>query len=621
MEDRAIAKIGHWQLEKKSELELIDLYIENMFPGKDYQMLLLVFEIETNNGEISCKYKGIDIEKVGKDTESYRKYAYRKGTSGRAGDVTISTKISDIKKLKNIKEVQFQKLVERPDYESEGKIFKSVQEEYNSQYIEIEETIKDRITNTPKNEKISLGISLVVDKGSRRMYLNDFNVIRKIIEEEYLSSKITQNKKESQTNNNRCSISNEIEEEIYGFAAPFKYSSPDKPGFISGFFNKKKFWRNYPVSSKEALALEYGKKFIKQHLTGYFYGYEYLFVPHPVIKTDLKSLERIIGLLQTALMEEIQNRRDKEKKRRAEDRVHKLIAQQDNYFYIDMLFFTEDKKTEAISINIMLEEILPSRFRQLFIDAPALINKNPLFKEAFTIKKEKHDLIFSFQIVKIFFDDKFLDIVQCIFLGKPVSKSFLYEKIMYLIRKNYNDAKTQEKWVEPAIWSVKKAIMLIAYLQKLNTIPNNKNYKYMNTETIEKKSGRFDLAGFNDFVKENSGFLDSDIKVGIFAVGILVRFLFDIQQASLGNTPFGNKLRGYKLNPELLMQVYTEALDKIQKYQKNFYVYTDLREVINQYFIIKLYEIKSLNNNEISFYFVSGLELGRRFKHEKEAIN
>ncbi len=43
MQDKAIAAIGHWQLEQNKDLKPVDLYVENMFPGKDWQMLLLVF--------------------------------------------------------------------------------------------------------------------------------------------------------------------------------------------------------------------------------------------------------------------------------------------------------------------------------------------------------------------------------------------------------------------------------------------------------------------------------------------------------------------------------------------------------------------------------------------------
>ncbi|MHC1779640.1 MAG: TIGR02556 family CRISPR-associated protein [Bacteroidales bacterium] len=619
MQDKAIAQIGHWQLEQNRDLDPVDLYIENMFPGKDYQMLLLVFKIVNNLGVLSCTYEGIDIENVKKDSTKFRKYAYRKGSS-RGGDVTLSTKLSNPadKKLKNIRETQLKKLTlsKHPDSE----FFKLIEEEFVKKESIITADVEGYFKNASKEDQISTGISIRIQK-EKDLYLNDFELVRNILLDSGSEKKYDHNGTQSRTNNSICSVTSMVADDIYGFAAPFKYSSPDKPGFISGFFNKEKFWRNYPVSSKEALALEYGKKYIKQHLTGYFYGHEFLFVPHPIIRGNINELEIIVELLKDAFATAREKKISKEERSDAEEYVQKIIAGQDNYFYLDMLFYSEDKKTEALSIEMMLEEVLPSRYNKLFIEVPELINHNPLFKNAIVIKKVEQNLKFSFGIVNDIFGDKFLDIIQRIFLGKPISKAFLFERVMALIRKNYNESHTQDKWSEPAGWTVLKVIILINYLQKLKIIENNNNYNYMDTTTVEKKSGRFNLDGFNQFVKENQSFLDSDIKVGIFAVGVLVRFLFDIQHANLSNTPFENKLRGYKLNPDLLIQVYTEALDKIQKYQKNFYVYNDLREVISHNFVTKKQEMVSLSNNELSFYFVAGLEMGRKFKNEKEEIS
>lgn len=619
MQDKAIAQIGHWQLEQNKDLDPVDLYIENMFPGKDYQMLLLVFEIVNEDGLLICKYKGIDIEKVGRQSTTYRKYAYRKGNP-RGGDITITTKLSypADKKLQNIKDTQFKKLTSSKHPDSE--LFKIIKTEYLLCEEIIVSQIQGYFKDASKDEQTSTGISFQIIKDNP-LYLNNFELVRNILLDSGSEKKYDHNGTQSRHNNAICSVTSQEADNIYGFAAPFKYSSPDKPGFISGFFNKEKFWRNYPVSSKEALALEYGKKYIKQYLTGYFYGHEYLFVPHPIIKSDNEKLEMIVELIKEAFAVAREKKTSKDERAGAEEYVQKLIASQDNYFYLDMLFYSEDKKTEAISIVMMLEEVLPSRFNKLFVEIPENINRNLLFKNAITIKKEVVDLKFSFEIVRNFFDDKFLDVVQRIFHGKPISKAFLFERIIALIRKNYNEAKTQGKWNEPAGWSVLKAIMLINYLQKLGIIDNIKNYNYMEITTSEKKTKSFNLDGFNEFVKTNQSFLDSDIKVGVFAVGVLVRFLFDIQYANLKNTPFENKLRGYKLNPELLIQVYTEALDKIQKYQKSFYVYSELREIVSQYFVINQQDMNGMSNNELSFYFVAGLEMGRKFKNEKEENN
>ena len=108
MQDKAIAAIGEWQFQENKHLEPVDLYIENMFPDKDYQILILIFEFCDDYGKRICRYRGIDIEKVSADNKNYTKYAYRKG-SARGGDITPTTKISSPvdKKIKGIKETTF----------------------------------------------------------------------------------------------------------------------------------------------------------------------------------------------------------------------------------------------------------------------------------------------------------------------------------------------------------------------------------------------------------------------------------------------------------------------------------------------------------------------------------
>ena len=179
MQDKAIAQIGHWQLEQNSDLDPVDLYIENMFPGKDYQMLLLVFEITSDNGELTCAYKGIDIEKVKRDSANYRMYAYRKG-SARGGDVTLSTKLSNPadKKLQNIKETQLKKLTssKHPD----AQLFKLIESEFIRNEPLISTQVEGYFSNASKEEQTTTGISLRIKK-ERDLYLNDFELVRNIL--------------------------------------------------------------------------------------------------------------------------------------------------------------------------------------------------------------------------------------------------------------------------------------------------------------------------------------------------------------------------------------------------------------------------------------------------------
>ncbi len=625
MQDKAIAAIGEWQLEESKDLEPVDLYIENMFPGKDYQMLLLVFELVDENGEPTCEYKGIDIEKVSAEKEEYRKYAFRNGTSKRAGDVTITTRLTP-QTLKNIKELQFVKITGKKGFNKEVHIFKIIEEVFLKNYNIIENQVKEFL-NKSKKEKIGCGISLkIMDKDEK--FLFDYEVIKDTIVQQYNSSKIENNGTISQSRNKMCASTGTVNEEIYGFAAPFVYSSADKPGFISGFFNKKLNWRNYPISAEDALKLEIGRRFITENLKSRFYGHDYLIVPNPILKTSKSTLKKIINTLRVALGE--QERISSERKLRAEEHIMKVIANEENYFNLDILFYKISQA--SMKIQLHLEEQLPSRFRKLFIEIPREVNKNKLYHNIYS-NSDETDLKFSFKILKQIFSPQpkikkekfdspyFLKAVHDIFLGYQMSSKYLFDKIMNFIRLAYlENLAAESKYNNYFELPIKKAIMLISYLQELEIINYNQNYKYMEIESNQKKESTFNLEGFNEFIKTNSNFLDSDIKVGIFAVGVLVRFLYAIQSQSLNtsNPPFENKLKGYKLNPEILIKVYTEALDKIQKYQKNNYVYTELREIINNYFILKTHELTKMTNNELSFYFVAGLEMGKQFKRDKQ---
>ena len=291
MQDKAIAAIGRWQLEENEQnkdLEPVDLYIENMFPGKDWQILLLIFEITETNGELSCTYKEIDIEKVRADGGGYRKYAYRKG-SARGGDVTFSTKLGFPvdKKLKTIKETTFNNLFNlKKDFPKEVDIFELVKDAFNENEEKIKNELGSLFNNFEKNQMVTTGLSFKIIVKGEEKYLRDFEIIKKMIINSGDVINYIHAGTESKTKNKTSSVSGEKEDIIYGFAAPFKYSSPDKPGFISGFFNKKLNWRNYPVGANETLILELGRKYIKQNLSGYFYGHEYMMVPNPLIETD-----------------------------------------------------------------------------------------------------------------------------------------------------------------------------------------------------------------------------------------------------------------------------------------------------------------------------------------------
>jgi|SRR5699024_11160021 len=124
---------------------------------------------------------------------------------------------------------------------------------------------------------------------------------------------------------------------------------------------------------------------------------------------------------------------------------------------------------------------------------------------------------------------------------------------------------------------------------------------------------KFDFEKLQGFLANNPSFTEKDGAKAIFSLGVLVQLVFSIQQANLRSTPFESKLKGLHLSAKDVNRIFKDSVEKVNQYT-NQYTYKDLREFIAENLIIHKPEIDKMSNNEISFNFVCGLELGRKFK-------
>ncbi len=624
MQDKAVAAIGRLALQKSGQAEPYQLYVENMFPGVNYDMLLAVFSFRDEGGQLACNFEGVDTEKVSETT--YRKYLYRKGASS-GGDVTFTTKSGDLaKKMNTLAGNQLKKaiaLCRVANLHRDLAMLLALQYRLTLDYDAVLLALQTAYKQMDKKRQQKSGLSVRLEFNGEQRHLVDFLVFRHQLvlhgtvgKSERGSGK---SKTVSQGTNELCSICLTQKPMLYGFASPFKYSSVDKPGMVSGFFSQRNNWKNYPICSDCSLEFEYGQKYVAQKLKRYFYGSSYFAIPKTVLRTDTKGLEKAL-LLITKLEFQLD---EAAKERRAEDRIMQMIGEEDNYFTLNLLFFEENQTTKAIKIKLLLEEILPSRFRKLFSEIPAKVNPDPLYKAAYRIKKEPHNLTLSFGIFKQFYEDDFYSIVNDIFVGKPINRQTLYSRFMAQIRASYYKTSFIDNVPQTPGLLVLKAHLLLNYLTELSLTTINQNVT-MQTEATpdggraEEEFGRaFDGTLFRQFVADNPKFLDDNYKVGIFAVGVLVRLMLNIQKYDLGGTPFEKKLKGYNLNPESLKTVYLETMAKLAQYRKYGKRYDELSRIISEYFMLNSHQLPTVSNNEISFYFVAGMEMTYRFRIEK----
>ncbi|NQT67600.1 MAG: TIGR02556 family CRISPR-associated protein [Actinobacteria bacterium] len=605
----AIRNIGEYALgkEEKSVDAPLEILLDN--PANRSTKNILFILLDKEGGEF--KYNGVEIEEFSKN--KLIKYLYRKGSGANGPDITPTAMVTEPEKTFKIKILNW------------FRNYNSVQNNQNNVLCKIYFIIKnnkEKILQDLK-DKSEKGNNIISFKVNRK-YLGDFEVFRNILVNNASKSFYKKFGKTSKSENKLCSVCKKKNEEVYGFVSTFNFYTVDKPGFVSGGFQQKESWRNYPVCLNCALTLEEGKKYLRDNLNFNFYGFRYLLIP--------KFIMSIQKEVQNNIFKEVELQKDpkfgkKEMKRltSSEGEILELMSEQQNFLNNNFLFYNTPKGFNGAVFNILLyiEDILPSRLKRLF-KAKDKIDQEEIFRNCmvstFNDKGKKDGekpLEFNFGVLRTFFpkisnnrtyDKYFLDVVDKIFSNKPVNYNFLLGFIMRKIRDDFvNGYSTKIDTL--------KAFMLLTYLKKLDLLKYKKEIMIKMEESILSKEKVGEIKEkIGSFFDEFSDFFDITIKKAIFLEGVLAQFLLNIQYQERKATPFRVKLKGLKLDEKQIKKLLSEIQNKLEEYGKNYY--RDLESVISNYFVLSG-NVWDVTNAEINFYFVLGMNLSYLFKKEK----
>lgn len=604
----AIRNIGEYALEKeeKSTDDPLKILIDNPANRGTKNILFILLNEENEK----FKYRGIEIEEY--SNEKLEKYLYRKGSGARGTDVTPISMVTDVEKTFEIKILNWFKNY-NSDKNNKNEMLQNI-------YLCIKEN-KEKILQDLK-EKSALENNIISFKINGK-YLGDFEIFRNILVNKASENFYKKFGKISKSENKLCSICKKKSGEVYGFVSTFNFYTVDKPGFVSGGFQQKDAWKNYPVCLNCALTLEEGKKYLGDNLSFSFYGFKYLLIP--------KFLKGVKKDIQKDIFKRIELQKDPKFGKKAikhltndEDEALETMSEQENYLNNNFLFYSAPKGFCGAVFNILLyiEDILPSRLKQLF-KAKEVVDQEEIFQnceiDIYQDRKKigKGLLEFNFGILRTFFprisnnrtfNKYFLDITNKIFTNKPVEYNFLLNFIVKKIRddfvKNY-----------PTKIDTMKAFMLLNYLNELNILKCKKEESTkMERSILPKEIGSEMKEKTEVFFDKFSDFFDSDIKKAIFLEGVLAQFLLNIQYQERKATPFRIKLKGLKLDERQIKKLLPEIQNKLEEYRKNYY--RDLELIISNYFVSSGNDW-NISSDEISFCFVLGMNLSYLFKKEK----
>lgn len=609
----AIRQIGEYALEKegKSIDDPIDILVDNPANRDTKNILFVVLE----SGRDGFDYKGVELEEYSKD--KLRKYLYKKGAPN-GTDETPTSIVTTLEKT-------FFKVKTIPWFE---KYNKTRSDEDINFLVKIGDCIrrnKEVIFNDLKKEQNKENNVISLKIGNK--YLGDYDVFRRILVDRAKENFYSKYGKVSKSENQLCSVCNQRRAEVYGFVDTYKFYTVDKPGFVSGGFQQVDAWKNYPVCPNCALTLEAGKKYLgdRDKLNFNFYGFYYLLIPKFVSDVDKEVKEETFKIIERQQDPKFR-RKEINRLTSAENEILELMSKQKNYLNLNFMFY-DAPRGAVFNILLYIEDILPSRLKTLF-EVKKDVDSVEIFKECmipiFENKKKigEGPLEFNFSVPRTFFprvsnnrtyDKYFLDIVNKIFTNKPIDYNFLMDFIMQRIRGDFINGDFTKA-------STLKGFMLLNYLNTLGIIKYKERIKMNDTEENLEISdeGEEIRQKVSSFFSKFGNFFESDAKKAVFLEGVLTQKLLNIQYKERNATPFRIKLKGLNLDEKQVKKLLHEIQNKLEEYGKNYY--RTLESIISKYFILAGNGWK-MSNDEISFYFVLGMNLSYIFKAKKESDN
>ncbi|WP_257204039.1 TIGR02556 family CRISPR-associated protein [Acetivibrio thermocellus] len=603
-----VLQLGQYALNKKStDTEEYLQVIENPNDKGNYNHVLKI-AFESTEGNIV--YRGVEYEEF--SSKKINNYAYKKG-SARGGDVTPTSKYTDSMKTLNKIMISFNDILKSANQNNdEQKIFKGIYEYMVSNQENIANDITEKIKSISLKKGESFIITVTLFDNNTEKYMGNFQLIRnhlaRILNEQYY------NKYGKTSKGKGICYYCKNEGEVFGFVNTYNSYTVDKIGFVTGGFKQENAWKNYPVCSCCAQKLEQGKKYIRENLTSKFSGFDYFVIPKAVISDEHDEAEFIETLEE---FEKNTNFSTQESTKQnllgSEKDFLEIMKDSKNYLNYNMLVFKEEQSGSVFRILLYIEDIVPSRVKNI-LRVKDRVDETVLFKNLPGKDNATYDLKFGFDKIRTFFpnnktegnfDKSFLEILNNVFTYKKISYKFLLGRMISKIRSDF----AREEYVKNLVL---QALMCIMFIDKLNLLSGKgKEVQKIMIEKTEKNKKYLDFF-------ENESYKDvfnSDYKRAVFLTGVLTEKLLNIQYKERGSKPFYSRLNGLKLNKNIVKRIYTEAINKLNEYNKNYY--KELEYLIGMYMLSEESQ-KNVSDDEISFYFVLGMSLARFFNEEKK---
>ncbi|MEZ7890362.1 MAG: TIGR02556 family CRISPR-associated protein [Candidatus Wallbacteria bacterium] len=524
----------------------------------DKKQVVVYIKFKKDNNEYF--YEGVGFDEF--DSDKTLKYLYKK-ISSRGGDATFISKIADISKTFNRIFLPMDKICEFAKKRDPENCLLKIKEKFilNKEIFEKARTeVIEAVNNS--SDKCELLTIKIIEK-DKEYYINELNFIKEYVYETCVAN--DDDKYFFPIDNMICCVCGN-KTKIFGVAFPFKIYTIDQPGFITGGFNEKKSGKNLPICGECADNLKLGRKFAAENLRFTLCGLNYLLLPK-FLESKFNS-EIIQKLQEKSEKLSIADKKDYNSMITMENEIFDILGDSKDYINSTLLFFDAPKGIDGsvFKILLMIEDILPSRFKKLYIARHCVEKWSQNYRN-------DGNFSFNFKIIKDFFKDikEFLEVLSKVFYGHQLDFKLCVRRIMEKSRENY-----AQKPENNAYFPVLNGFSMLKYFFELNLFKNIKGEdnmqnqlsslnSYNNDEKFQKQKTIIE-----DFFMNNKEFFNNAAKKSVFLIGALAKKLLNIQNMDRNATPFYEHLKGLKMNEKDIIGLLPKIQNKLRDRVKLF---------------------------------------------------
>lgn len=429
-----------------------------------------------------------------------------------------------------------------------------------------------------------------------------------------------------------CAVTYEPSDNVWGRIDTLGFTV-DAISFSRNGFDPADSYKMFPVSPAAVKILEGAKRIVIEsnlNLTQNFYGLKYFILPHFIQDSDENIKEVIELFIDKSLPNSIEPQGSGIIGN--ENIINEIIKEESlsrSDIYYDIFFYQPNNAQFLIKLH--LSDVLPSRFKQIFVVKDHIEKKYELLNRIFIKAKNRNskDVIKRFKInfggfyenglppmygIKDYFSQKiktdtifhpyFFKILEAVFYGTSLNKDTILKSFMEKIVAAFKNIREKPN---DFVRHVKTSFTIYQFFDELKLFNSNK----MEDITNEPTGMAFNI---ESFIQQHNYFFDDIVKRGAFYLGILTNILLEKQNSHLKSKPFMNQLNGLNLDIDQMEKIHLKLMNKLYQYNDKLKKEEHkLIQFLNPLIGKSLINKTTLSRTELSYAFALGMVMQKEF--------